>query len=140
MPIEADDILINKASIIQRCIGRIQEEYAYWKNNKSYTHEDAMLLNIERSCQACIDMATHVVAKEKWGVIQKSSEAFEILNKQNVIDAHLAASLKAMVGFRNIAVHEYQQINLDILTWIVNEGFQDWIKLCQALGININKS
>lgn len=42
-----------------------------------------------------------------------------------------------MVGFRNIAVHEYQQLNLDVLRHVVTVGYRDMLAYCKELGIVI---
>lgn len=56
MPTPPDDILLNKAAIIERCIRRIQEEYHACPDLDNHTHVDALTLNIERACQAAINM------------------------------------------------------------------------------------
>ena len=42
-----------------------------------------------------------------------------------------------MVGFRNLAIHEYQKIEKDVLFWIARVGFQSQIQFCNELGFNI---
>jgi len=48
-----------------------------------------------------------------------------MLREVNVIDTELCERLEAMVGFRNIAVHQYQQLNLDILKTIISSRLSD---------------
>lgn len=139
MPMPFDDVLLNKASIIERCIRRIKEEYASTPELDSPTHVDALTLNIERACQAAIDMAMHLVAKQHLGIPQCSADAFESLRKALIIPKELCRSLKAMTGFRNVAIHEYQELDLEILHYIAHEGFRDFIRLCTALGLNIKE-
>ncbi|GAG97860.1 unnamed protein product [marine sediment metagenome] len=47
-----DDVLLNKASIIERCLSRVQQEYKVCPELDSFTHLDAIILNLERACQA----------------------------------------------------------------------------------------
>lgn len=75
----------------------------------------------------------HWVAENGRGVPNSSREAFDILADHNVIEAELAGKLKAMVGFRNIAVHDYQKINLEILRRIITEHLDDLIDYKRAL-------
>jgi hypothetical protein len=63
-----DDVLLNKAAIIERCLGRAREEYRACPALDNFTHVDAMLLNLERACQAAVDMAMHVIATRRLGV------------------------------------------------------------------------
>jgi len=102
-----------------------------------YTHLDALLLNLERACQAAIDMAMYVVAREHLGVPQGSAQAFDLLQQGDRLDSGLASSMKAMVGFRNVAVHEYQKLDLSILRYILTKGYKDLVSFCRALGVVI---
>ncbi len=137
MSIELDDILFNKSAIIRRCINRIREEYHASPDLSNYTNVDAMVLNIERACQATIDMATHIIAKKKLGIPQSSADAFLLLFNNKIIDDKLLHSLQAMSGFRNIAVHEYQTLDNSILKYIGEEGYKDFEIFCKTLGLDI---
>jgi uncharacterized protein YutE (UPF0331/DUF86 family) len=53
-----------------------------WTNT---THVNALTLNIERACQACIDLAMHVVAVRRLGIPQSSGEAFTLLRAADLI-------------------------------------------------------
>ncbi len=111
-----DDILINKNETVKRCLKRINEEYQGNPDNlKDYTKQDSIILNIQRLAEAAIDIAMHIVAKLDLGVPQNSRDAFQFLAENNLIEEKMAEKLKAMVGFRNIAVHEYQKLNLKIV-------------------------
>ncbi|KAA5807435.1 type VII toxin-antitoxin system HepT family RNase toxin [Thermoanaerobacterium thermosaccharolyticum] len=122
------DVVINKTEIIERCINRIKEEYeGNPMNLKNYTKQDSILLNIQRACEACIDLAMHVVAEKSFGIPQNSRDAFELLRKNGVIDDALEKKLKSMVGFRNIAVHNYQLIDLKVVQDLIENGLNDLI-------------
>lgn len=56
MPIQPDNVLLNKAAIIERSLRRMREEYEANLDLDNFTHIDAMILNIERACQAAIDL------------------------------------------------------------------------------------
>lgn len=139
MNIQVDDTLLNKAAIIERCTRRIREEYKMCPNLDNYTHVDALTLNIERACQAAIDMANHIIASKHLGIPQSSANSFELLAQAALIEKSLLKSMKAMTGFRNIAVHEYQEVKLDILKYISEIGYRDFILFCAETGINIKE-
>jgi uncharacterized protein YutE (UPF0331/DUF86 family) len=122
-----NDVVLNKISVIERCKKRIIDVYDQKPENlKDYTKQDSIILNIQRACEACIDLAMHIVAQERLGLPQTSRDAFDMLESSSVIDEEIAKRLKAMVGFRNIAVHDYQTINLNILEQIVEKHLEDF--------------
>ncbi len=137
MPTPPDDILLNKAAIIERCVRRMLEEARACPQLDDFTHVDALTLNIERACQAAIDMAMHVVAERHLGVPQSTADAFLLLERAGLIGGPLASALCGMVGFRNVAVHQYEDLDLGVLHWIVESGYRDWIRLGEALGVSI---
>ena len=58
----ADDVVLNKAASIERCLQRILEEYAGDNQNlvENQTKLDAIILNLQRACEAAIDLAMYV--------------------------------------------------------------------------------
>jgi uncharacterized protein YutE (UPF0331/DUF86 family) len=123
----SNDVILNKISVIERCIKRINEEYDNNpKNLQNYTKQDSIILNIQRACEASIDIAMHIVAEKKLGIPQTSRDAFELLYQNHVITESVMRKMKAMVGFRNIAVHDYQTLNLQIVQMIVEKHLDDF--------------
>jgi len=121
-----NDVIYNKVEIIERCLIRINEVYDNNTGNlKDYTKQDSIILNIQRVCEACIDLAMHIVSEKKLGIPQSSRDAFEVLCSNGMINSKLMNKLKAMVGFRNIAVHNYQTINLKIVQEIIEKHLSD---------------
>ena len=137
MPTPPDDILLNKAAIIERCVRRMLDEARLCPRLDDCTHVDALTLNVERACQAAVDMAMHVVAERHLGVPQSTAEAFILLERAGLIGGPLASALCGMVGFRNVAVHQYEDLDMSVLRWIVEAGYRDWIELGEALGVAI---
>jgi len=118
---ENKSVIINKSIIVENCLKRIDEEY---ENNvanlEDYTRQDSIVLNLQRACEACVDMAMYVVSTRKLGVPQVKREAFELLYKNNLIDKEMYINMKNMVGFRNIAIHDYKNIDEEILIDILD--------------------
>lgn len=116
-----NDIILNKYSIIQRCIARINEEYKGHESElvTNYTQQDSIILNIQRACQAAQDMANYVIKLKKLGIPQNARESFQLLNDHGLVSAPLTVSMTKMVGFRNIAIHEYQKLNIAILKSVI---------------------
>ena len=133
-----NDVILNKTTTIERCLKRIHEVYeGNPENLKDFTKQDSIVLNIQRACEASIDLAMHVVSDRKLGVPKTSREAFKLLQEAGMIEVDLAKTLMNMVGFRNIAVHDYQALELGILESILNnhiDDFKQFTKLFIQLG------
>lgn len=131
----ADDVLLNKAATIERCVQRAREEYAADPASfaYNYTRQDAAILNIQRACEATLDMGQHLIRREKLGLPQSSRDVFTLLARGGWIEPALAENLKRMVGFRNIAVHDYQTLHLPITVSIITQHLDDFRHYSQTL-------
>jgi len=132
-----NDIILNKTATIERCVHRIEEVYDNNpKNLTDFTKQDSIILNIQRACEASIDLAMHIVSERKIGIPKASREAFKLLEEAHIISSDLAKTLMNMVGFRNIAVHDYQALELGILQSILEKhvkDFNDFTKVILSL-------
>lgn len=129
-----DDVLLNKAAAIERSVRRVREEHAGDDGNlENQTRQDAIVLNLQRACESCIDAAMHLVRIRRLGIPQETREAFELLESAGLIEPALSERMKKMVGFRNIAIHEYQKLNLDIVRRIVGERLGDFLEFAEVL-------
>ena len=130
----ADDVLLNKAAAIERAVRRVREEHeGDDRTLHDQTRQDAIVLNLQRACERSIDAAMHLVRVRRLGVPQETREAFVLLEQAHVLDAHLANRLKKMVGFRNVAIHDYQKLNLDIVRSIVVNRLDDFLAFTELL-------
>lgn len=122
------DVVLNKIQTIERCLRRIREEYEGAEDSfeSNYTKQDSVILNLERASQATIDIATHIVKVKGLGLPNSSRELFDLLLENGFISESIAKQMKGMVGFRNIAVHDYQNLNLEIVVAIVEKHLGDF--------------
>ena len=124
----ADDVVLNKAAIVERCIARVRAVHGGDDANlfDDPNRQDSIVLNLQRACEACIDLAMHLVRKRRLGLPQESREAFDLLEGAGLLPADVARAMRAMVGFRNIAVHSYRELDLQIVRAVVHERLGDF--------------
>ena len=128
------DLIRNKIASIERCLDRIRMEFASGPDAlDDQTRQDAIVLNLMRACESTIDLAMHVASRQGLGIPQETRDVFNLLHDSGVIDAGLRDRLQRMVGFRNLAVHEYQKLQRPILESIVTERLGDFTELTAAI-------
>lgn len=122
------DVVLNKIQTIERCLKRIREEYVGFEDifEENYTKQDSVILNLERASQASIDIATHIVKVKGLGLPNTSRELFDLLLENHIISEDICKQMQGMVGFRNIAVHDYQNLNIEIVVAIVEKNLGDF--------------
>ncbi len=132
-----DDVLLSKAAVIERSLRRVLDIYRADPNLADLMHIDALTLNIERACQAAIDLAMHVVASKHLGMPQSQADAFRLLADAGELDRKLSERMIGMCGFRNILIHQYQELEVELLHKVASEHWKDLEALCLALGLKI---
>ena len=130
-----DDVLINKAATIERCVMRAREEYDKSPATfaSDHTRQDAATLNVQRACDAAMAMGQHLIRRERLGIPQSSRDVFTLLAQAGWIESDLATRMQKMVGFRNIAVHDYQSVNLAILQGIIENNMADLKQMAEVM-------
>jgi uncharacterized protein YutE (UPF0331/DUF86 family) len=74
---------------------------------------DIVSFNLMLCVQVCSDIASHLIADERWASARSLAEAFARLEQHGVISAASAAALKQAVGLRNVLAHGYAQLDIE---------------------------
>lgn len=131
---ENEAIILNKYESIERCIHRIREEYDNNPENlDDYRKMDSIVLNLQRSCELVTDIAMYIVSCRKLGIPQEKREAFELLQKNELISKEMSDNMKKMIGFRNIAVHDYKKIDEEILKDVIENHLEDLLEFARSI-------
>lgn len=131
---ENEAVILNKFESIERCIKRIREEYDNNPENlDDYRRMDSIVLNLQRSCELVTDIAMYVVSCRKLGIPQEKREAFELLEKNGLISKEMSNNMKKMIGFRNIAVHDYKKIDEEIIKDVIENHLDDLLEFARAI-------
>ncbi len=128
------DIIYAKIGNIQNCLRRIQQATKLDPTTlDSFDVQDIFTLNLQRAVQSAIDLAAHIVAAEGLGIPGTQREYFRLLEQANVLSPALTQKMTAMVGFRNIAVHNYQELDIAVLKAILQKDLADLETFYQAI-------
>ena len=130
----ADPALLAKAQMIRRCVQRAREEYAAAGDFRTdFTRQDAAILNVERACQGAIAMANRVVALRDLGTPNSSAETCNVLATAGGLSDVLADAMRRMVGFRNIAVHAYHELEIALVERVIRRDLTGLLKVAEVL-------
>jgi len=95
--------------------------------------QDIITLNLSRAIQLSVDVAMHMASQLDVPTPGTMGAAFEALSTKNVIDAEVAERMRKAVGFRNIAVHNYEAINWEVVMAIVQQHLGDFDDFAQSI-------
>jgi uncharacterized protein YutE (UPF0331/DUF86 family) len=121
------DVLLQKTNSIQNCLKRIHDTvHGDLSKLSNLNVQDIVVLNLQRAIQLIIDMGSYVISIKKLGIPQSLKDVFVILEQNKYLTHSLSANLQKMVGFKNVAVHDYQALDLDILKAAVSKHLKDF--------------
>jgi uncharacterized protein YutE (UPF0331/DUF86 family) len=131
-----NDIVLNKKESIERCLKQVRTYYRLPGNipfAEDYLRQDAVALNLQRACELCIDLANYVIKVRKFGLPKDSKESFRLLATNRIISVDLAKKLEGMVGFRNVLVHEYQRMDIDLMIDVIENRLDDLLLFSDSI-------
>lgn len=131
---ENEAVIVNKYESIEKCINRIHEEYENNPENlEDYRRLDCIVLNLQRSCELVTDIAMYIVSMRKLGIPQEKRGAFELLYKNGLISKETETNMKKMIGFRNIAIHDYKNIDEKILKDVIENHLDELLEFARDM-------
>lgn len=121
------DPILAKISIIKNCLQSIRSATKLDPDvlDDQFT-QDVFVLNLQRACQAAIDMAQLLIAYRGLELPRSYKHSFDILCRNQLLTSAIAERMSKMAGFRNIAIHDYQALNPDILKAILVKHLEDF--------------
>lgn len=88
--------------------------------------QDAAVRNLQTSVEAVLDMANHVVTREGLGTPTSYREAIDLLIEDGLLPEERGEAFRGTVGFRNRAVHLYDEIEAEEVFRIIEEDLADF--------------
>jgi uncharacterized protein YutE (UPF0331/DUF86 family) len=108
-----DAVILSKLDTLQRCVERIESKTPATAEllAADIDAQDIISINLERAVQACVDIAARILADRNRPPPETMAGAFEELCRLGLLPESVASQMKKAVGFRNIAVHAYKNID-----------------------------
>jgi uncharacterized protein YutE (UPF0331/DUF86 family) len=129
------DLIRSRLVSLQRCLMRVQErcpiDVATLRSDLDL--QDIVTLNLERAVQLAVDIAGHVVAANGLAAPGTMAAAFDGLADLGVISGKNAARMRKAVGFRNVAVHQYDALDWDVVFAIATVHLDDFRSFSAAV-------
>ncbi len=124
----SEEVILNKIESLRRCVERIETKTPADVTEliEDVDLQDIIVLNLERAVQLCVDIGLQIIGECDLPIPDTMSETFRKLAKENIIDPDNAESLIRAVGFRNTAVHAYQEIDWNIVFTIITTHLKDF--------------
>jgi uncharacterized protein YutE (UPF0331/DUF86 family) len=120
-----DDLVAKKLAFIETCV-RERRELAHPDRIEQDLREERFVAHtLQLAIQAALDVASHIVSDERLGEPANNRQLFELLVGNGWVPGSLARPLAQMVGFRNVLVHGYQEVDKTVVRDVVENRLDD---------------
>ncbi len=128
-------LILRKLSNLEAYLVQIEEYRTI--SLEAYLNDWKTQRIIERTLQmmveTCSDIAGHIIADRKYRVPTGYADTFKVLEENKVLDKTLAESLSKMAKFRNVVVHDYDQVDGEIVIGILRKYLPDFSSFKDAV-------
>jgi uncharacterized protein YutE (UPF0331/DUF86 family) len=134
------DVVEQKLESLRRCLWRIETKCPPNAATLSadIDLQDIISLNLSRAVQISVDIGAHLIAGMDVPAPNTMGQTFDLLHQAGMLNLELAGSLRKAVGFRNIAVHNYENINWEIVHSIVKYHLSDFAAFAKVVAEKLN--
>ena len=111
----------------------LSESLEDWRRYQSISLEELRMDRDKRnmvlhsmliSIQSAIDIATYIIAEKGLRKPSTYRETFEILEEGQIISEDLANDLSDMAGFRNVLVHIYLELDMNVIHGVLRNDLK----------------
>ena len=135
------EVIEQKLEALRRCLRRVADKCPPDPEllGRDSDLQDIIALNLTRAVQLCVDIGAHLIAGMEVPPPDTMGQTFDALAKAGVIHESLAIQLKKAVGFRNIAVHNYEEIDWTIVHTIARHHLGDFTEYAKVIASRLQK-
>ncbi len=119
------ELIAQKLAFIETCVQELRTLARPAEILHDVREARFVLHTLQIAIQAALDVASHIVSDARLGEPETNRELFDRLAQHGWVSADLAATMGRMAGFRNILVHGYGGLNLEVVRDIVEHRLAD---------------
>ena len=129
------EVLQTKLEALIRCVHRIKDQNVSGLEEleSNLDKQEIIILNLQRAVQICVDIGNHILLDYKTPTPSTMAETFKYLAENKIISAENAEDLSHAVGFRNIAVHQYENLDCKIIYAIITSHLDDFKTFVESI-------
>jgi uncharacterized protein YutE (UPF0331/DUF86 family) len=127
------DLIAKRLALIETYVRELRTLARVERIAEDVREERFVEHTLQLTVQAAIDVASHIVADERLGEPLTNQELFLLLAKNGWLTSELGNSLAAAAGFRNILVHGYAAVDLEIVRDVVANRLDDLLSFAATV-------
>ncbi|CCJ33174.1 type VII toxin-antitoxin system HepT family RNase toxin [Caloramator australicus] len=133
------DKVRNKLLFIQENLKKLEELRNFTKEEflNDFRNVDSAKYLLQTSIEAMLDIANHIIARNRWGKVESNRDSFEILHQNRIIDKNDIETYFLMAKFRNRIVHMYIEVDNETIYNVLQNNLKDIKRFVDTISMNI---
>ena len=131
------ELLAKKLAFIETCVAELRRLARPEMIDTDIREERFVEHTLQIAIQAAQDVASHIVSDEKLGEPRTNRELFDLLLRAGWLTQSEAVPLSNMVGFRNILVHGYGDLDLAVVRDVLENHLEDLLHFAAIVGARL---
>ncbi|MEM1416076.1 MAG: DUF86 domain-containing protein [Myxococcota bacterium] len=126
-------LVAKKLARIEQCVAELRRHADVDRLARDVVMQRFVEHTLQIAIQSALDVASHIASSERLGEPATNHALFDLLAKGGWLAPEAVPTLRAMVGFRNIIVHEYDDVDLQVVREVVAEHLDDLLAFVAAI-------
>lgn len=119
------ELLAKRLAFIETCLADLRRESRPDRLADDLRERRFVEHTLQLAIQAALDVSSHIVSDGRLGEPRTNRELFKLLERAGWLEPELTIVLQDMAGFRNVLVHGYTEVDLDIVRDILDHHLVD---------------
>ena len=130
-----ETLILKKLSELEQYHRQIQEvrnvtvnEYrSDWKKQRIIERTLQMMI------ETCVDIAGHIISDSGFRLPDSYADSFRVLYEESVLSEKTCHTMENISKFRNVIVHQYDQVDAEIVVGILQKHLEDFNEYQKAI-------
>lgn len=127
------DLVAKKLAFLESCVADLRRLARPADLRIDLREERFVAHTLQLAIQSILDVASHIVSDNRLGEPETNRELFEHMANGGWVSREFAETLAQMAGFRNVLVHGYTTVNLDVLEEVATERLDDLLRFSREI-------
>ncbi len=129
------NILLRKISDLEMYKKQIREfsDITFQTYKSDWKTQRIVERTLQIMIETCADIANHIVSDRSMRAPISYADTFRVLLENNIIDSELFIIMEKMAKFRNVVVHQYEEVDSEIVIVILKKHLRDFDRFIDAI-------
>lgn len=127
------ELVAKKLALVETCVRELRELSRPSQIARDKVQQRFAEHTLQIAIQGILDAASHIVSDERLGEPRTNRELMDLLERHGWLPSELAATMRRMVGFRNVLVHGYEIVDVAVVQEIVEHRLDDLLQFTSVI-------